>query len=111
MDPSILLSPLWFFGALTDARDITFPPVSGYSSQQVIPQGFNDPGIMDSPFAGLTTFASLPYVHCLAPEEENVEPFDIAILGAPFDTVRELYAHKAPEIGLRLVSEAKTDIR
>ncbi|KAF2395526.1 Arginase/deacetylase [Trichodelitschia bisporula] len=38
------------------------------------------------PFAGLTTFANLPYVHCLAPGGEVVPPFDIAFLGAPFDT-------------------------
>jgi hypothetical protein len=28
-------------------------------------------------------------VHCLAPGGEEVERFDIAILGAPFDTVSE----------------------
>jgi agmatinase len=109
MGPSTLLSLSCFFGALTDARDITFPPVSGYSSQQIIPQGFNDPGVTDSPFAGLTTFANLPYVHCLAPEKENVEPFDIAILGAPFDTVRTPYAHKAPIPGSRRVPTAETN--
>jgi len=38
-------------------------------------------------FFGLTTFANLPYVHCLAPDGEEVEKFDIAVLGAPFDTV------------------------
>jgi len=40
----------------------------------------------DSEFFGLTTFANLPYVNCLKPDESG-ERYDIAILGAPFDTV------------------------
>lgn len=75
------------FHAVTTAREVTFPPVSGYHSQQVIHQGYNEPDISQAKFAGLTTYANLPYVHCLASEEQDVEPFDIAILGAPFDTV------------------------
>ena len=69
------------------AREITFPPISGYSSEQVILGGYNEPDITQAKFAGLATYANLPYVHCLAPKEQEVEPFDIAILGAPFDTV------------------------
>lgn len=43
--------------------------------------------------AGLTTFANLPHVYCLADvDNEKVEPFDIAFLGAPFDTVIALHA-------------------
>lgn len=34
---------------------------------------------------GLTTFANLPYLHCIS--MSNVDAYDIAILGAPFDTV------------------------
>ncbi|KAI8942717.1 hypothetical protein NX059_000765 [Plenodomus lindquistii] len=75
-----------FSAILVNAREITFPPVSGYSSQQIIPQGYNEPDITKAKFAGLTTYANLPYTHCLAPEGDDVEPFDIAILGAPFDT-------------------------
>jgi hypothetical protein len=39
-------------------------------------------------FAGVTTFAHLPLVNCLHPgyAEESKEKFDIAIVGAPFDT-------------------------
>ena len=39
-------------------------------------------------FAGITTFAHLPFVNCLHPTyaEEAKEKFDIAIVGAPFDT-------------------------
>lgn len=76
--------------------------------------GLDDEDISQTKFAGLTTFANLPYVHCLAADEDDeeeeeegeddgrkknnkekrkkkrsggVEKFDIAILGAPFDTV------------------------
>ena len=39
-------------------------------------------------YAGITTFAHLPYVNCLHPRyaDEAGEKFDIAIVGAPFDT-------------------------
>lgn len=39
-------------------------------------------------FAGISTFAHLPLVNCLHPvyAEEVKEKFDIAIVGAPFDT-------------------------
>lgn len=68
------------------AREISFPPLSGYSPDQAV-MGFMSPDITQAKFAGLTTYANLPYVHCLAREGEEVEKFDIAILGAPFDTV------------------------
>jgi hypothetical protein len=41
----------------------------------------------DSEFFGLTTFANLPYVNCFKPDETEAGKYDIAILGAPFDTV------------------------
>ncbi|KAJ4395492.1 hypothetical protein N0V91_010804 [Didymella pomorum] len=44
------------------------------------------PDIHQAKFGGLSTYANLPYVHCLAADSEDVEKFDIAILGAPFDT-------------------------
>ncbi|CAN9215548.1 unnamed protein product [Alternaria alternata] len=47
----------------TSARDITFPPVSGYSSQQIIPQQNLGLDITHAKFAGLMTYANLPYVH------------------------------------------------
>ncbi|SPN99077.1 agmatinase [Cephalotrichum gorgonifer] len=37
----------------------------------------------DSVFSGITTFARLPYFPCLA---SKAEKYDIAIMGAPFDT-------------------------
>ncbi|THU97693.1 agmatinase [Dendrothele bispora CBS 962.96] len=38
----------------------------------------------DAIFSGITTFSKLPWVQCLTREQDV--PFDIAFLGAPFDT-------------------------
>ncbi|OCH88450.1 agmatinase [Obba rivulosa] len=38
----------------------------------------------DSVFSGITTFAKLPWVKCLG--KDKTETFDIAFIGAPFDT-------------------------
>lgn len=46
--------------------------------------------ITGSDFNGLTTFANLPYSNCF---RDGGEDFDIAILGAPFDTVCMLFPH------------------
>lgn len=41
-----------------------------------------------SQFSGLTTYANIPYINCLSDEAaESSSKYDIAILGAPFDTV------------------------
>jgi agmatinase len=73
---------------LAYAREMSFPPVSGYTtSDQVVLGGNYDLDISQARFAGLTTYANLPYVHCLAKGGEEVEKYDIAVLGAPFDTV------------------------
>lgn len=87
MAPNRFVSALSMVLAMTTAREITFPPTSGFASDQAV---FGQAGIditTGSAFAGLTTYANLPHVHCLAGEEEDVEKYDIAILGAPFDTV------------------------
>lgn len=89
--PLLVLLPLFTF-----AREIIFPPLSGYQVPVQPGSPFNiagnnrQDGISDAKFAGLTTFANLPYVHCLAADEGDVEKFDIAFLGAPFDTVSGL---------------------
>lgn len=80
-------SSVFLLAVSTGAREIVFPPVSGYTTDQAILGGYNDPDISQPKFAGLMTYANLPYVHCLAADGEEVETFDIAILGAPFDTV------------------------
>lgn len=71
--------------ARVHAREIVFAPT--YGQEQAILSRYNDPDISHAKFAGLDTFANLPYVHCLAEKSGDVEKFDIAILGAPFDTV------------------------
>lgn len=77
---------LSFLGVLSSAREITFPPVAAVQFPIVadIPGQTDD--ISQGLYAGLTTYANLPYVHCLQKGGE-VEKYDIAILGAPFDTV------------------------
>lgn len=42
--------------------------------------------VTGSQFLGLKTFAQLPYVNALADDEASGNEYDIAILGAPFDT-------------------------
>ncbi|KUI61509.1 hypothetical protein VP1G_08655 [Cytospora mali] len=44
--------------------------------------------VTGSQFRGLKTFANLPYVNCFSDEEQYAQDqkYDIAILGAPFDT-------------------------
>ncbi|KAI0882232.1 arginase [Annulohypoxylon maeteangense] len=42
--------------------------------------------VTGSQFRGLATYANLPYLNCLSDNETEGNPYDIAILGAPFDT-------------------------
>ncbi|KAL9102151.1 MAG: hypothetical protein Q9163_002682 [Psora crenata] len=65
-----------------DQRPIAGPHKSlWYNSMGTIP---GDGGTQaDSVFSGISTFGRLPYYPCLADEEEK---FDIAFIGAPFDT-------------------------
>ena len=92
MPPSFSLNALLTISTLpllATPREITFPP----SLANQLP--LNDlwaqtPGVPGhgNPFAGLTTFANLPFVQCLADvPNEKVQRFDVAFLGAPFDTV------------------------
>lgn len=72
----------------TRARDIVFPPIHP-DVQYVFSNENNGPNLagFDTPFVGLSTFANLPYVHCLKDAHSNdIEKYDIAVLGAPFDT-------------------------
>jgi len=68
-------------------REIAFPPRHSVGEQYIFSPGGNADVTSGSTFVGLTTYANLPYVHCLAGGGEEVEKYDIAILGAPFDTV------------------------
>lgn len=42
--------------------------------------------VTGSQFHGLKTFANLPYVNALSDQEAEHNQYDIAVLGAPFDT-------------------------
>jgi len=85
------------------AREITFPPIAGVDfitgrahaqAQAQAPLSnvhLDDVDIVTgSAFSGLTTYAHLPYTNCFVETDKDavtVEKYDIAILGAPFDTV------------------------
>ena len=68
------------------ARDVYFQP---NSPLQVALQSRHNSTIpiditVDSQFRGLTTFANLPYINAVLEKDAK---YDIAVLGAPFDTV------------------------
>lgn len=71
------------------AREITFPPIAGIQHPiSTFETDEESPSLdISQMLSGITTYANLPYVHCLANDGEDVEEYDIAILGAPFDTV------------------------
>ena len=69
------------------ARKLGFPSVAGIPLHQDALHGSDDVDIVTgSAFSGLTTFAHMPYSNCFM-DGEGAEDYDIAILGAPFDTV------------------------
>lgn len=72
------------------AREIVFPPIAAIQGSGQVPLGEDDTVdiVTGSQFSGLTTFGHLPYVNCLVDDQAHSTPYDIAILGAPFDTVR-----------------------
>lgn len=76
------------------ARDIVFPPVAAIHNNPAshqYPLTHEDPIdiVTGSQFSGLTTFANLPYLNCFVDDESTTtnNNYDIAFLGAPFDTV------------------------
>ncbi|MCJ1399929.1 hypothetical protein MMC11_003132 [Xylographa trunciseda] len=74
------------------AREIVFPPVDAvypYLSSLRVDGSLDDVDIVTgSQFSGLTTFAHLPYVNCFV-DNDDAQKYDIAFLGAPFDTLGE----------------------
>ncbi|KAL1306737.1 hypothetical protein AAFC00_005402 [Neodothiora populina] len=85
---NVLIS-LALLAASVNGRDIVFPSVAGYQTPFSMQRNLDDGvDISSAKFAGLTTFANLPYAHCLAAGAGADAPgqYDIAILGAPFDT-------------------------
>ena len=73
----------WLLGLVGSslAREIVFPELLHGGDQIVIAGEEFD--LASQPFAGLTTFANLPWQHCLS---SSADRLDIAFLGAPFDT-------------------------
>ncbi|KAL2856317.1 hypothetical protein BJX68DRAFT_207128 [Aspergillus pseudodeflectus] len=69
------------------AGEIVFPPIAATQSNQIfLGQDEKVDIVSGSQFSGLTTFAHLPYVNCFVGSEAEATPYDIAFLGAPFDT-------------------------
>ena len=84
-------------------REIVFPSIAAIERYQRHGSGHVDqtPLSLSNPadddegisletdaMGGLTSFAHLPYVPCFSPmTDEEIESYDIAVLGAPFDTV------------------------
>jgi agmatinase len=75
-------------------REIVFPPVAavqhprfkdGIQGQYRLLTPADDAVSEFEKFQGLTTFANLPWVHCLS-SQDDIGKYDIAFLGAPFDT-------------------------
>lgn len=80
-----------FLASSVVAREIVFPPVAAvHGPTGQFPLAHDDPIDITtgSQFSGLTTFAHIPYVNCFVDAEAEPTPYDIAFLGAPFDTAR-----------------------
>lgn len=89
----LLVTILLSLVSLGDTRDIVFPPVFGIDRLPgqipIQPQSESDDDIdlTTDAVGGLTSFAHLPYVPCFDSKgDEEVGRYDIAVLGAPFDT-------------------------
>lgn len=84
VDLGVVLLLAASFTTTSVGREIVFPPLSGQASdQRILGNDFGQADLFK--YAGLQTFANLPWVHCLS-TEEDIEKYDIAFLGAPFDT-------------------------
>ena len=86
----VLLLSLFSLG---NTRDIVFPPVFGIDHLPgQIPIGRqsesdDDIDLTTDATGGLTSFGHLPYVPCFdSKTDEGIGKYDIAVLGAPFDT-------------------------
>lgn len=90
-------SAISLFLAFTLGSAWEFPPppaLSDLRNQKPLYLGASTGGddsdvdiVSGSQFNGLRTYGNLPYVNCLSDAEAEGKAYDIAILGAPFDTV------------------------
>lgn len=86
LGPSLWPATFLLLPLSTIARDITFPLLSGIERlQQPMTDDDGVDIITGSDFSGLMTFANLPYANCFG--ASDMDAYDIAIIGAPFDTV------------------------
>lgn len=98
-----MMKPIYYIlinGGLSIAIAWEFPRLALFDLKpgQYVISADNGPDIditTGSQFHGLKTFANVPYVNCFSDQEAAAKKYDIAILGAPFDTVR---SHPAQSI-------------
>lgn len=79
------------FGLISQAAAWEFPQVALTPQDHTqhsfaLEEGDKIDIITGSQFSGLRTFAHLPYVNCFSDTEAKGRKYDIAIMGAPFDT-------------------------
>ncbi|KAI1818187.1 arginase [Poronia punctata] len=87
MTPNVLLYNLFAILGVCQARTWEFPHTLGSQTPLLGGLGTDDVDIeYGSQFHGLTTYANIPYVNCFSDEAIGAAKYDIAILGAPFDT-------------------------
>jgi hypothetical protein len=79
------------------AREIVFPDSSPLQYAFTRGGDLDEVDISGASFHGLNTFANLPYVECFT--DGNLDSrFDIAFLGAQFDTVRLILSFEIDDI-------------
>ncbi|TGJ87616.1 hypothetical protein E0Z10_g1146 [Xylaria hypoxylon] len=74
---------------VSQARAWQFPHAPSYSTAQKPLGGLTDDDVdivHGSQFSGLNTYARIPYVNCFSDDAAEGTKYDVAILGAPFDT-------------------------
>ena len=83
--PTLLLAAAWT--AAWEFPNVVLMPQGGGQRPLSLADDDGEVDIVTgSQFNGLTTFANLPYVNCFADSGAKDQQYDIAILGAPFDT-------------------------
>jgi len=95
MIPKLFYTTLLPLLGVAQAREWEFPHAPSFSSAQNPLEGLSGGGDdidieYGSQFHGLTTYGNIPYLNCFsdkALEGTENNKYDIAILGAPFDTV------------------------
>ncbi|ORY61412.1 arginase family protein [Pseudomassariella vexata] len=89
----LFLVSISLLAGLSHAHVIVFPPVAAISQQHSQQATFrletsdDDVDLTTDAMGGLVSFAHLPYIPCFSSKtDDEIDKYDIAILGAPFDT-------------------------